>query len=54
MYKTYLADKFRHLCVNHNKLKVLDLDTSDEDDDQVNFQDKFEVSEDSLSRSSFE
>ena len=51
MYKTYLADKFRHMCVNHNKLKVIEIDTSDSDDDGWLM--RFEDSEDSMSQKSF-
>lgn len=43
MYRTYLIDRFREMCVNHSKVNIIDIDSSSSDDDVD--KDLFEASE---------
>lgn len=33
MYRTYLIDKYREMCINHNKVNILNIDTTSSDED---------------------
>ena len=44
MYKTYLTDGFREFCVNHNKVNILNIDSSDSEEDDGQKNNLFEAS----------